>query len=122
VSAAVDASVVIAWQNSTHQFHQQAVAMLTQTAPPLWMSELNLAEVLVGLDQAQWDVFVTALVEVGFQFCSPSARQLARARVITGLRLPDACVLATASAQGVNQVLTFDQRLLQAAAQVGLTP
>jgi predicted nucleic acid-binding protein len=115
MSSAIDATVVIAWQNAGHIFHDAATGMLSAAEPPLVMSELNLAEVLVGLDPALWSNFVADLAEVGFVFGSLSALEIARARTDTHLRMPDACVIAIARAHSVDAIVSFDAAVLAAA-------
>jgi len=119
VGVAVDASVVIAWQNAGHVFHDVATRLIAEALPPLHMSELNVAEVLVGLDRTDWPAFMAALADVGFQFCSPSAVDVAGARLDSHLRMPDAYVIATARAQAADTVFSFDATLVAAARTLG---
>jgi len=119
VSVAIDASVVIAWQNPAHVFHAAATQMIAAAEPPLLMSELNLAEVLVGLDRADWAAFANALTAVGFQFCTPSAIEVAGARLDSHLRMPDAYVIATARTAGATTILSLDAALIAAAQSLG---
>jgi predicted nucleic acid-binding protein len=119
LSAAVDASVVIAWQTPGHVFHARAVAMLGLADPPLYLNELNLAEVLVGMDRPVWSDAMAALVDVGFVFSPVNAVDVAAARLDSKLRLPGACVLATAQTTGADTVLTFDSALASAATALG---
>ena len=119
LSAAVDASVVIAWQTPGHVFHQRAVSLLGAVDPPLYLSGLNLAEVLVGIDRTAWSSATATLIEAGFVFSPVKATELAEARLDSNLRLPDACVLATARATGADTVLTFDSALAAAATALG---
>lgn len=49
------------------------------------------------------------------------ATELAAARVDADLRMPDACVIATARSTGSDTVLTFDPVLARAATGLGLS-
>ena len=119
MSTAVDANVVIAWQTPGHVFHEEAVRWIGEAEPPLIMNELNLAEVLVGLPSTVWSDVIAALETMGFEFVTTNAREIAEARVSTGLRMPDACVLAAAHQAGADTVLTFDTTLQSAATAQG---
>lgn len=119
MSTVVDANVVIAWQTPDHVFHADAVRLIGDAEPALYMHELNLAEVLVGLDRNDWPHVVTTLVEMGFEFVTTDAIALAAARVDGRVRMPDACVLAAARTTGAAAVLTFDATLRAAAAASG---
>ncbi|MDR3359730.1 MAG: PIN domain-containing protein [Bifidobacteriaceae bacterium] len=120
MSTAIDASVVIAWQNPDDVFHARATQMIGHATPPLHLHQLNLAEVLVGLDRSEWEDLMGALTEMGFDLVNTTGVEVAAARLDGGLRMPDACVLATAKATGATTLLTFDQRLAAAAAKAGL--
>ena len=120
MSVVVDASVMIAWQDPGHVFHDVATSLIMGAEPPLYMSELNLAEVLIGLDRGCWTSFVDALVDVGFVFCSPSASDVAQARLDSHLRMPDAYVIATARAQGCDAVISFDEAIIRASSALGI--
>jgi len=115
VSTAVDASVVIAWQTPGHVFHREAVRLIGEAEPPLYLHELHLAEVLVGLPRASWHGAMEVLTTMGFEFVTTSATEVARARLDTGRRMPDACVIAAARSTGAHDVLTFDVALASAA-------
>ena len=119
MSTVVDASVVIAWQTPDHQFFDQAGRLVGRAEPPLYLNELNLAEVLVGLAPQTWPDATALLTTMGFEFVTTSAVEVARARLDTRLRMPDACVLATARKVGARAVLTFDAALAEAARRDG---
>ncbi|MDR1426707.1 MAG: type II toxin-antitoxin system VapC family toxin [Bifidobacteriaceae bacterium] len=119
-AAVVDASVVIAWQDAGHPRHREAKDLLEAWGPDFAMHKLNLAEVLVGLDESDWSPFIELLRQVGFQFQSTGPEQLARARQQTGLKMPDACSLALSRAKRATALLSFDQRLTAAAQADGL--
>ncbi|MCL1897685.1 MAG: type II toxin-antitoxin system VapC family toxin [Micrococcales bacterium] len=119
MGVAVDANVVIAWQNPDHVFHHQAIDLISQAEPPLYMGELNLAEVLVGLDKNDWAPLVKAMTDLGFRFIAPNAFGVASARIGTSLRMPDAYVIATAQSQQTDGVLSFDRSLIATAKSLG---
>ena len=120
MSAVVDANVVIAWQTSEHVFHADATRLIGDVEPPLYMNELNLAEVLVGIDRSDWSGLRGTLTEMGFEFVHTGAVDLAATRLDSRLRMPDACVLATARVVGADAVLSFDQALVAAATALGV--
>jgi predicted nucleic acid-binding protein len=119
VSTVVDANVVIAWQNPDHAFHRVATQLIQDEEPPLFMSQLNLAEVLIGLDRQQWTDFIEALAGVGFVICDLDAVAIATARIDSRLRMPDAHVIATAQTQAADRVVSFDAAVVQAAQSLG---
>jgi len=121
VGTAIDASVVIAWQNPAHIFHNEATEMIMQADPPLYISELNLAEVLVGIDPTDWETFIAGLTSIGFTISTPTATDIAQARIDSHLRMPDAHVIATARTQGADTILSFDTALVSAANTLGFT-
>ncbi|MDR1188067.1 MAG: type II toxin-antitoxin system VapC family toxin [Bifidobacteriaceae bacterium] len=117
----VDSSVVIAWQDKTHPRHADAETHLLATGPDFAMHGLNLAEVLVGLDEVEWPAFRSLLEALGFRFLATSPERLAKTRRRSGLKMPDACVLALAEATTARAVLTLDQRLASTARAEGFT-
>jgi predicted nucleic acid-binding protein len=119
VGTAVDASVVIAFEDPGHPSHTVATDLLGDAEPPLYMSELTLAEVLVGLDPAEWVTAIGELEDVGFVSSDPKAEDIAHVRLACHLRMPDACVIATARAETADTVLSFDATLLAAAQKLG---
>ncbi|MDR3070485.1 MAG: PIN domain-containing protein [Propionibacteriaceae bacterium] len=120
MSTAVDTSVVIAWQTPEHVFHADATRLIGDAEPPLYMDELNLAEVLVGLDRSDWPGLMETLAEMGFEFVRSTAAEVAAARLDSRLRIPDACVLAAARAAKADAILTFDAALATAADRLGI--
>ncbi len=119
MTTAVDASVVIAWQTPGHIFQADAIRLLGDAEPPLVMSEINLAEVLVGTPKAAWNDLLDTLQEMGFGFIEVTAADIASARIASHLRLPDACVLAAARNAKAEAILSFDQELNAAATSLG---
>ena len=112
--AAVDTVTVVAWLRTDHVFHAAAVDALADW-PQLVMHTVNLAEVLVGVERADWPKTKAALTGVGFTFHDTTADQMATARLDTRLKMPDACVIAVARARNASAVLTFDEKLRKAA-------
>ncbi|MDR1187731.1 MAG: PIN domain-containing protein [Bifidobacteriaceae bacterium] len=117
--AAVDASVVVAWQNRDEPSHAEAVRLIAAW-PDLVMHTVNLAEILGGVDKASWPILLDTLRGDGFRFRDTSAGQLAEAKLDTGLKMPDACVVAVARAEGADAIVSLDRRLSQAARAEGL--
>ena len=119
VGTAVDASVVIAFEDPDHVFHARATDLIGDAELPLYLSELTLAEVLVGLEPVEWGTTMRELEEIGFVYCAPKAEDIAQARLDSHLRMPDACVIATARAASADTLLSFDAQLLAAAQSLG---
>jgi predicted nucleic acid-binding protein len=115
----VDTSVVIAWQNREEPAHAAAVAMLADW-PDLVMHAVNFAEMLAGVEKSQWADLARVMRAHGFAFHDTAAEALADAKRDTGLKMPDACVIAVAKAEGADAVLTLDDRLARAARAQGL--
>jgi predicted nucleic acid-binding protein len=117
----LDAGVVIAILDASDAHHLAAVAAVTsaiERGDDLVLPASAYAEVLVaphgrGADAvATVDAFVDALparVEPATRPIAATAAEL-RARHGTGLRLPDALVVATALVLGAERVLTTDAR------------
>ena len=122
----LDASVLIAHLDGADAHHQRATDLLLDAIDErLIASPLTLAEVLVGPARAgQADLAEEALRQLGVEAVPLSAdapRDLAGLRVRTQLRLPDCCVLLAARTAG-GYVVTFDDRLHRAAAELGHAP
>jgi predicted nucleic acid-binding protein len=117
--AAVDASTVIAALNSDEPAHGEALDMLASW-DILVMHTVNLAEILTGVDRASWNGLLDTMRAAGFEIHNTTAEELACSKADTGLKMPDACVIAVAKAQRVDAVLSLDQRLLRAARANGL--
>lgn len=119
-----DASVLIAHLDTSDAHHPAARALLVAAADEqLRASPVTLAEVLVGPTRAgAADRALASLTALGVQAVTwpgdlPS--WLARVRVETRLRMPDACVVMAAE-QVRGAVATFDERLAQAARDRGI--
>ncbi|MDR1807002.1 MAG: type II toxin-antitoxin system VapC family toxin, partial [Propionibacteriaceae bacterium] len=96
----VDASVVIAATEPSDAFHDRAAQFLAETPPAeLAIHPLTLAEVLVGgVRQNKGPALAEAITAVGITppTTLPTPLHLATVRVATGLKMPDAVVVATA--------------------------
>lgn len=119
----VDASVLIALLEPADAHHDRAVTLLSGLNGELGVHPLTLAEVLVAPARVGLASQVRAdLASIGVQEIPPGPDQamtLAEIRVRHRLRMPDACVLATA-VQTDQPLVTFDQRLGEAARERAL--
>lgn len=120
----VDAGVLIAHLDERDAQHVRAAKRLLEWAEhPLGCSPLTLAEVLVGpARHGRLDAARNAIEELGVHeiaLAANAAFRLASLRAETGLKLPDCCVLLAAEDATAAAVLTFDDRLARAAAQLG---
>lgn len=123
----LDASVLIAHLDERDAQHERAVERLLDVADqPLGCNPITLAEVLVGparhdrLDAARDAVGALGIEEVPLARDAPA--RLASLRAATGLKLPDCCVLLAAQDAGAGAILTFDDRLAVAAAELRRVP
>jgi predicted nucleic acid-binding protein len=121
----LDASVLIAHLNATDAHHERATELLLAARDePFAASPLTLAEVLVGparaglLDRASIVLRQLGVTAVALDSDAPA--RLATLRAVTGLKLPDCCVLLAAEQTGAS-VLTFDDKLAAAARKRGLS-
>jgi predicted nucleic acid-binding protein len=119
----VDASVVVAATEPGDIHHRRAVEFLAATPPEeLFIHPLTLAEVLVGgVRQSQGQALAKAITAAGLTTpaMEPTPLQLATVRVTTGLKMPDAVVVATAQTLGAS-IATFDLDLAKKATAVGV--
>ncbi len=109
----VDASVLIAFLDSTDAHHEAAVERLENSVPPLIVHPITAAEVLVApARQGIADQVWADLVAIGVQIDNTSIDPLllAKLRVQTGCKIPDCCVIAAAADRHAT-VATFDERL-----------
>jgi predicted nucleic acid-binding protein len=119
----LDASVLIAHLDKRDALHERAEeALLAAADQPLGCSPITLAEVLVGpARQRQLDAARTALhgLEVEqIPLGDDAPIRLAGLRAETGLKLPDCCVLLAAQDAAAETVLTLDDALERAVAQL----
>jgi predicted nucleic acid-binding protein len=119
----LDASVLIAHLESTDAHHQRATQLLLSAADQLAVSPITMAEVLVGPARAhQLGRVVGILRELevsAVPLTEDSPVRLANLRATTRLRMPDCCVLLAAENTGAT-IATFDNRLAEAASDLGL--
>ena len=113
----VDTSVLVAFLEATDSHHAAAVAELTRVRAnhDIVISTVVYAEVLVGPSQrgpkeeAVAEAFLSTIG--GVETVSvPIARRAARLRARTGLKLPDAVVIATGLELDADEILTADRR------------
>lgn len=121
----LDASVLIAYLDADDAHHRKAEQLLEREVDEDFaLSPLTLAEILVGPMRAdRFDLAVAVLRELQIverPFPPEAALRLAQIRTLTGLRMPDCCVLLTAE-EAAASVATFDTALMKAAAGLGLT-
>jgi predicted nucleic acid-binding protein len=121
----LDASVLIAHLDSGDAHHERARQLLTEKAHTTFAtSVITRAEVLVGpARQGRRRAIEDVLDRLDIRsFAIPdnAAGQLAELRAMTGLRLPDCCVLLVAESTGALQIATFDHKLAEAATRRGV--
>ena len=121
----LDASVLIAHVDDADVHHDRAVELLLRAGDEeLRASRLSLVEFLVGPARAgQLELATAALrslevASVGLEEDAPAS--LAQLRAVTGLRLPDCCVLLSAE-QTQGAVATFDDPLAAVARGRGIS-
>ncbi|MGC5165497.1 type II toxin-antitoxin system VapC family toxin [Luteimicrobium sp. DT211] len=115
----VDANVVIAASTPAHPHHDAAQRIASEHGGDgMVLHPLTMAEVLVGPARVGAEVAARHVLEAaGFDIApdgGPSPEDLARVRATAALKMPDACVLATAEQLSVP-LATFDQRLTREA-------
>jgi predicted nucleic acid-binding protein len=113
-----DANILIALLNPDDAHHERALA-LTDTGDQISVHPLTMAEVLAGYsDAVQRAATFDALIEAGFSDpgipYDEEVNLLAAVRVDDRLKMPDACVLATAIWRR-EPLLTFDKKVAAAA-------
>ena len=120
-----DANVVIAAADPGHVHHSEAQDIVRAYGRrSIVLHSLTLAEVLVGPARAGAQAEVRARLErAGFTSSlggDPDPEALALVRATTSLKMPDACVLATAEQLGAS-IATFDRRVAREARARGTT-
>jgi len=121
----VDANVVIAASSPGHVHHEAAQQIVTDHGGEgMVLHSLTMAEVLVGPARGGAEAVARGLLaDAGFRLApqgDPSPEHLARVRASTTLKMPDACVLATAEHLQVA-LATFDRRVAREAGARGIT-
>jgi predicted nucleic acid-binding protein len=120
---ALDASVVIA-HLASHDVHHAAASRFFREHldDDFIVHTLNLTEIMVGPVRAGREAAAShgiAMLGIIEWVPPPGAERLARLRVESGLKLPDACVLDAALQTGAA-LASFDTRLLAAAEAMGV--
>jgi len=117
--------VLIAHLDANDVHHGRAGILLEAAAlMPLRASTITLAEVLAGparsgrIEQARKALRTLDVRELTLE--EGSAPRLAALRAETGLKLPDCCMLLAGLESGAQGIVSFDDRLVAAAAQRGL--
>jgi len=125
VRLVLDASVLIAWLDPEDAHHEQVLHALNGAAREEWaISSLTLAEVMTraAADEERFAALGEAIADlelVVLPVDDGDAESLARLRSVSGLRMPDCCVLLTASAHG-GRILSTDAQLVRRAGDLGL--
>ena len=117
----LDTCVLIALSDPDNVFHADARRILT-TPEPLAITALSGAELMVHPSPDQRHQWRTALADLGIEvvpLTEDDMEDLAQIRRESGLRMPDALVLWLARARQAT-LASFDQRLLQRAAELGM--
>lgn len=125
VTTIVDTNILRTVDIVDHIHHELALDALADAMPPLIVPDMVLAEILVDLDPEDWDHYVEALRGAGFRFApfEPfEAARMRRASLATPprLKMPDACILASATNSRADTIATFDSALRRAASARGL--
>ncbi len=120
----LDASVLIGYLDADDAHHQRAAQLLEREVDEeLTLDPLTLAEILVGpMRSGRVERAVEVLRELQIRerpFPPEAALRLAQIRTVTGLRMPDCCVLFTAEEASAS-IATFDTALTHAAVGLGL--
>ena len=121
----LDASVLIGHLEPADAHHVEATALLKAHALDSFAaSVVTLAEVYVGPARTgsteHLDRLLTQLQIQSLDLPAGAAHRLGELRATTKLRMPDCCVLYTAS-QCNATIATFDDRLAARAVDLGLT-
>ena len=125
----IDANVGIARMQAAHRNHHRAGRLLSKIQAPIAIHPITLAECLVlpikrGFDPEEVELETLAILtarlgtepELTSDFTWPA--KLAETRAKSGLKMPDAIVLATAIILD-GQVASFDEGLRSNAAALG---
>lgn len=121
----LDASVLVAHLSPSDAHHEAATQLLlAATDESLAVHALTLAEVLVGgvkIDKGAEMLADLQAIGLGLAVRDDDEPlRLAELRALTGLRLPDCCVLDAAQTNAA-QLATFDRALAAAAGRLGVT-
>lgn len=121
----VDASVLIGHFEPADSHHAEATALLKAHLTDTFASSVvTLAEVYVGASRAgqadRLDRLLAQLAIRSLELPADAAQRLGELRAMTGLKLPDCCVLYTAIRHNAT-IATFDDTLAERANDIGLT-
>ena len=121
----VDASVLIGHFEPADSHHAEATALLKAHLTDTFASSVvTLAEVYVGASRAgqadRLDRLLAQLAIRSLELPADAAQRLGELRAMTGLKLPDCCVLYTAIRHNAT-IATFDDTLTERANDIGLT-
>ena len=120
----LDTSALIGWSESSDAHHAAAIEQLTAHVDDEFLaSPITLAEFYVlPAKRGKLDHAVRLVADLGVSTVPLPADapvRLAELRAVTGLKLPDCCVLL-AALQSDAAVLTFDHRLRDGARAAGV--
>lgn len=120
----LDASVLIGHLEPADADHERAVELLMRCADDEFAaSVISLAEIYVGAARAQRLADAQRMVALlrvsSLPLPASAGPRLAQIRVVTGLKLPDCCVLDAAERHDAT-VATFDTALATQAQRLGL--
>lgn len=121
----IDASVLIGHFSTGDPHHDSATDLLTKYKHHEFViSAITLAEFLVGPARTgQLETAKESIAELAIRTHVMDASapwRLAELRALTGLKLPDCCVLYTAESQSESLIATFDDRLHRHARKFGI--
>jgi predicted nucleic acid-binding protein len=121
----VDASVLIGHFEPADSHHAEATALLKAHLTDTFASSVvTLAEVYVGASRAgqadRFDRLLAQLAIRSLELPADAAQRLGELRAMTGLKLPDCCVLYTAIRHNAT-IATFDDTLAARANDIGVT-
>jgi len=130
VTIVLDTCVLIAFSRQDDVYHRRAVGLLATPNAEFVVNPVTMAEYLIkpaqlGRNiQADMDRFcrkasIRLVKEKELEAKTPWPVTLAAVRAATGLRMPDAVVLATAELLGA-EIATFDEALSKAAYNHGI--
>jgi uncharacterized protein len=120
----LDANVLIAFSRPDDAHHDAALRLVRDTDDQLATPALTLAEYLVlpARRGVAADAYAALVDELGIRVLDDLGARwpvvLATTRATTGLKMPDAVVLAAAQTVG-GRVATFDAALARAAEELG---
>lgn len=120
----LDASVLIGHFEPADAHHADATALLkAHLSDSFASSVVTLADVYVGASRAgqadRLDQLLAQLAVTSLELPASAAARLGELRAMTGLKMPDCCVLYTAERHNAA-IATFDDTLADRATNIGL--